>query len=284
MKRYTINDFNNQFPNDNACLEWIKNHLYPDGITCKSCGKVTSHSKLSNVPVYSCNRCGAHTHPTVGTIFEGSRTSLKNWFYAMFLMSATRCGISAKQLQRETGVTYKTAFRMFRLIRSLLQDNQERRCGEIEIDETYIGGRCHGGKGGRSMADNKTAVLGIAQREGIISAQKIKNVKSSTILPIIKENLLTFSMIYTDEFVSYSKLRENHYFHQKINHTIKEWARGNVHINTIEGFWSVLKRGIDGVYHAVSGKYLQNYIDEYSFRYNHRKDERPMFLTILERI
>ena len=284
MRKYTIKDFNAQFPDNNACLEWIKNKKYPDGITCKSCEMVTNHSKLSGIPVYSCNRCGAHTHPMSGTIFKDSRTPLKSWFYAIFLISHTRCGISAKQLEREIGVTYKTAFRMFHLIRGMLQDTNEPVCGEIEIDETYIGGRCYGGKGGRSMADNKTAVLGIAQRKGIISARKIENAKSSTILPIVKENVLSLSMIYTDEFVSYNKLRENHYFHKKINHGIKEWARGTVHTNNIEGFWSTLKRGIDGVYHAVRPKYVQNYINEYVFRYNHRLDEQPIFLTILEKV
>lgn len=150
MDKYTISDFNNQFPTDDDCLAWLRRYLYPDGIPCKSCGKITGHSKLANLPVYSCNRCGRHTHPMSGTIFNGSRTPLKQWFYAMFLISATRCGISAKQLQRELGVTYKTAWRMFHQIRSLMQSSPAPICGEIEIDETYIGGRKRGGKGGRS--------------------------------------------------------------------------------------------------------------------------------------
>lgn len=284
MQKYTITDFNKQFPTDDACLVWLRNYLYPDGITCKQCGKVTPHSKLSNLPVYSCNRCGGHTHPMSGTIFAGSRTPLKQWFYAMFLISATRCGVSAKQLQRELGVTYKTAWRMFYQIRSLMQDSPEPICGEIEIDETYIGGRKHGGKGGRSWKENKTPVLGIVQRKGVISARTIRNVKSTTILPIIKEKVLSFSMVYTDEFSSYNKLKNYHYIHHKVNHVAKEWARDGIHTNTIEGFWSTLKRGLSGVYHCVSRKYLQTYIDEYTFRYNHRLDERPMFLTILGKV
>src|SRR4030042_3438070 len=267
MEKYSINDFNNQFPNEDACLEWLKNYRYPDGITCKSCGRVTSHSKLSKLPVYSCNRCGAHAHPMVGTVFEGSRTPLKQWFYAMFLISATRCGISAKQLQRELGVTYKTAWRMFDQIRSLMQDSLEPICGEIEIDETYVGGRKHGGKGGRSWTENKTPVLGMAVRGGPVSARIIKNVKAKHLIPIIKEKVLSFSLIYTDEFVSYNQLKDNRYFHHKVNHATKEWAIGGVHTNTIEGFWSTLKRGISGVYHHVSRQHLQRYIDEYAFRY-----------------
>jgi transposase-like protein len=282
MERYTINDFNNQFPNDVACLEWLKNYLYPSGIICKSCGKVTSHSKLSNLPVYSCNRCGSHTHPMSGTIFERSRTPLKSWFYAVFLMSATRCGISAKQLQRELGVTYKTAWRMFKEIRSLLQDTIQPMSGQVEIDETYIGGRRHG-KRGRG-AEGKMPVFGITQRDGEVSATKVNNLKKSTVYPLIKERVLPQSMIYTDEFPMYDKLHKQGYHHKRVHHASKVWVMGNAHTNTIEGFWSVLKRGINGVYHAVSEKYLQNYIDECAFRYNHRKDEQPMFLTILEKV
>lgn len=283
MQKYTIKDFDKQFPDDNACLEWLKDYQFPNGITCKTCGKVTSHSRLSNLPVYSCNRCGSHTHPMAGTIFENTRTPLRMWFYAMFIMSATRCGISAKQLQRELGVTYKTAFRMFKGIRSLFQCSPKPICGEVEIDETYIGGKSPTHTGGRSIK-NKTPVLGIAQRDGIMSAQKVKDCKASTIIPIVKERVLPFSMVYTDEFVTYTKLRDNHYFHKSVNHESKQYVKGRVHTNNLEGFWGNLKRGISGVYHSVSKKYLQTYIDEYVFRYNHRGDTQPMFLTILGKI
>ncbi len=282
MEKYTINDFNNQFPNDSACLEYLKNYLYPDGIFCKQCKRVTSHSKLSKLPVYSCNRCGAHTHPMSGTIFERSRTPLKHWFYAMFLMSATRCGISAKQLQRELGVTYKTAWRMFKEIRTLMQDTIQPMSGQCEVDETYIGGRRHG-KRGRG-AEGKMPVFGITERKGKVSATRVNDLKSSTVYPLIKERVLPQSMIYTDEFPVYDKLQKQGYHHKRVHHASKVWVMGDAHTNTIEGFWSVLKRGINGVYHAVSEKYLQNYIDEYAFRYNHRKDKQPMFLTILRKV
>ena len=282
MQRYTITDFNNQFPNDDACLEWLKNYLYPDGIFCKPCGMVTNHSKLSSIPVYSCNRCGSHNHPMAGTIFERSHISLNKWFYAMFLMSATRCGISAKQLERELGCSYKTAHRMFKQIRLLLQDTIQPMSGEVEVDECYIGGRRHG-KRGRGAA-GKMPVVGITQRKGEVSATKVNDVKSSTVYPLIKEHVLPQSMIYTDEFPMYNKLRKQGYHHKRVHHASKVWVMGDAHTNTIEGFWSVLKRGISGVYHSVSERYLQSYIDEYAFRYNHRKDEQPMFLTILSKV
>jgi transposase len=277
MKRYTINDFNKDFPDDDACLEWLKSYLYPDGIYCKSCGKVTPHSKLSNIPVYSCNRCGSHAHPMAGTIFERSRTSLKNWFYAIYLMSATRCGISAKQIQRETGVTYKTAWRMFRQIRSLLQEDTPTLTGEVEVDETYIGGK-RPGKRGRG-AEGKAKVIGAVQRQGKVIARVIPDVKGHTLVPFMIRKVDRKATLYTDEFRSY-----NYMTRLRIEHDAKEYVRGRIHTNNIEGFWSLLKRGIGGVYHSVSEKYLQSYINEYGFRFNHRKDEKPMFLTVLGRV
>ena len=282
MSKYTIHDFNKQFPNDAACLEWIKNHVYPSGIYCPVCQMITRHHRMVKRRSYSCDRCGHHVHPTAGTIFEKSTTSLRDWFYGMFLMSATRCGISAKQIQRETGVTYKTAWRMFRQIRSLLQESPKPMSGEVEIDETYIGGRSHG-KRGRG-AEGKTPVFGIAQRKGKVSATATNNLKIATVYPNIKERVVPESMVYTDEFLIYNGLKKQGYAHKRVHHASRVWVVGDAHTNTIEGFWSLLERGINGVYHAVSQKYLHSYINEYSFRYNHRKDEQPMFLTILCRI
>lgn len=282
MERYTIADFNRDFPDDDACLEWLKNHLYPSGIFCQKCGQVTKHHKIATRRSYSCDICGHHVHPTSATIFEKSTTPLKLWFYAIYLISSTRCGISAKQIQRETGVTYKTAWRMFHEIRSLLQENCEPMSGEIELDETYIGGKRQG-KRGRG-AEDKTPVFGVAERKGDIIALATKDVKRSTILPIVEEHILPRSMIYTDEFPTYDSLKKHGYNHKRVHHAAKVWAIGTSHTNTIEGFWSLLKRGIDGVYHAVSQKHLQSYINEYSFRYNHREDDKPMFMAILEKL
>jgi transposase len=282
MERYTIADFNKDFPDDNACLEWLKNHLYPNGIFCQKCGQVTKHHKITTRRSYSCDVCGHHVHPTSGTIFEHSTTPLKLWFHAIYLMSSTRCGISAKQIERETGVTYKTAWRMFHQIRSLLQEDYEPTSGEFEVDETYIGAS-KPGKRGRG-AGGKAVVFGVAQRNGNVSALIPRNLKTSTVVPLIKERVLPESMVYTDEFPAYDYLTEHGFKHERVHHTAKVWVTGNAHTNTIEGFWSLLKRGIDGVYHAVSQKHLQSYINEYSFRYNHRGDERHMFKTILAQI
>lgn len=131
---------------------------------------------------------------------------------------------------------------------------------------------------------SKTPVLGMVERKGKVKALKTKDLKSSTVYPLVKAHILPESKVYTDEFHTYDKLHRLGYSHSTVNHGLEVWVDGDVHTNTIEGFWSLLKRGINGVYHAVSEKYLQNYINEYAFRYNHRKDEKPMFLTVLEKV
>src|SRR5258707_9501416 len=148
-QKFTIRDFDRMFPTDAACLEWLKSHLYPDGIHCKKCDRVTKHHRVASRPSYSCDQCGHHVHPTADTIYHKSSTPLRLWFYAVYLMASTRCGISAKQIQRETGVTYKTAWRMFRQIRSLLSEPDTQLEGEAgEMAEAYIGGRPRGNKRG----------------------------------------------------------------------------------------------------------------------------------------
>lgn len=137
--RYTIDDFRSDFPDEKACLVWLKEYLYPEGIYCKVCKKITPHHLMRTRKSFSCETCGHHVHPTAGTIFHKSTTPLTKWFYAIYLMSATRAGISAKQLERELGVTYKTAWRMFRQIRSMMGDDEDSNLtGGVEIDETYV--------------------------------------------------------------------------------------------------------------------------------------------------
>jgi transposase-like protein len=282
MNKYTITQFNNEFPDDDACLEWLRNYLYPKKIRCPVCKRTRKYHRIKTKKVYGCDYCGHQVSPTAGTIFEHSPTPLKLWFYAIYLMSATRCGTSAKQIQRETGVTYKTAWRMFNQIRSLLQEEHEPTSGEFEADETYIGARKPGNRG--RGAGGKMIVFGVAQRKGDVSASIPTSLKSSVLVPLIKKRVLPKSKVYTDEFRSYDYLQEQGYKHERVHHVSKVWVDGDAHINTIEGFWSALKRGINGVYHAVSLNHLQGYINEYSFRYNHRNDDKPIFKTILERV
>ena len=284
MRNYTFKDFNERFPNDEACLEWLKEHRYPSGINCKVCGRVTKHHRVKARRSYSCDFCGHHVHPTAGTIFHKSATSLQSWFYAIYLMASTRCGISAKQVEREVGVSYKTAWRMCRQIRKMLAEEQELLGDEVEVDETYYGGKRRGGKRGRG-AEGKSVVVGVVERRGRIRPVKADNIKAATLTSIVREHVLPRSTVYTDELASYNRLGAMGYQHKRVHHASRVYVtgEGEIHTNTIEGFWSLLKRGIGGVYHAISHKYLQSYLDEYAFRYNHRSDHEPMFLTMLQR-
>jgi len=168
--RYTVADFNSEFPNDGACLEHIKEQRWPGGVTeCAKCGVERKHYRVTGRTAYACDHCGNHIYPLAGTVFEKTTTSLKTWFYAMYLMGSTRCGISAKQIQRETGVTYKTAWRMFRQIRSLLsEDGLQLEGSTVEMDETYMGGKRHDGRRGRpGRGDRKhKCVVGMVERGG----------------------------------------------------------------------------------------------------------------------
>ena len=282
QRTYTAKQFETQFPNDDACLEWLKNRRWPNGIECPVCKRITKYHKLTKRPVYECDRCGHQVSPLAGTIFHKSTTSLKIWFDAIHEMATTRSGFAAKALQRKHGVTYKTAWRMYKQIRTLLDESPPIFTGEVEIDETYIGG-VRRGKRGRG-AEGKVAVIGIIQRQGKVMATVIPNVKRSTLLPYVAENISSDAVLYTDEFPSYDHITRFGYKHKRIQHCAKVYVAGQVHTNNIENFWSLIKRGISGVYHAVSPKYLQSYLNEYAFRYNHRRDETSMFELMLNQL
>ena len=291
--RYTIDSFNAQFPDDAACLDWLKEQFYPGGVgPCEKCQKDRKHHKVTGRPAYACDYCGSMISPMAGTIFEKTTTPLRKWFYAMYLMSATRCGISAKQIQRETGVTYKTAWRMFKQIRTLMSEDISLEGEAVEMDEAYVGGQDknrHLGKrkgdAGRT-ANGKQPVFGMVERGGRVVARVTPDVKAKTILPIVAERVLPESIIFTDDYPIYDGVvgMGHGYTHNRINHSAKVYVMGDVHTNTIEGFWSLLKRGLGGVYHQVSAKYLQTYCDEYAYRYNRRFSEKPMFTSLLDEV
>jgi transposase len=291
MLPYTIKDFRKQFPDDAACLEWLKNRLYPEGIFCDACQAITKHHRVKSRPSYSCDHCGHHVHPTADTIFHKSPTPLTTWFYAIYLMAQTRCGISAKQIQRETGVTYKTAWRMFKQIRSMLEENAPIGGSgqKVEADEAYYGGRRKGGVGRKLRGDrgeqHKMPVLGMVERKGRVVARTVPDVKMDTLCDTVREFVMPRSTLFTDEYPSYNTVSKGRrYIHQRINHSAKVYVQGDIHTNTIEGFWSLVKRGIGGVYHSIGLNYLQSYLNEYSFRYNRRNDVQPMFVSFLHQV
>lgn len=289
---YSIMEFDAEFPNDAACMEFLVRGFYPDGIYCPKCEKVTKHHRDHNRPSYACQYCAHREHPLVGTIFEGSSTSLRLWFYAMYLMASTRCGISAKQLERELGVSYKTAWRIFNKIRSTLWQGDSPMSGTVEMDEMYVGGKPRLGdiknrQDVRRFVEEKSKVFGMVERGGQIAAHVVPSTQSATVMAHVTPRVLPGSMIYTDESPIYTRaVPKAGYEHKRIHHTAKVYVEGDVHTNTIEGFWALAKGGIGGVYHSVSAKYLQDYINEYVFRYNNRSTATPrgMFGEFLGRL
>jgi len=289
--QYSIMEFMREFPDDATCIEWLWRNRYSEDGEHAHCPKCDTERVFRRYETsqrrqsWTCIHCGHHLHPTAGTIFHKSSTSLHLWFYAMHLMTSTRCGISAKQLERELGVTYKTAWRMAKLIRQelMVQDDQPFG-GKVEMDETYIGGRRRGTKRGRPSEDShKVPVFGMVQRSGHVAAVAVRNVKSKTLMPHVHKRVLPSSIVYTDELKSYDGLNRSGYLHHRIHHAEQVYVSGTVHTNTIEGFWSLTKRGINGVYHAVSAKHLQGYLNEYAFRYNNRGQNGEQFKKLLLR-
>lgn len=200
-------------------------------------------------------------------------------------MAATRCGISSRALSRDLGVGVKTSWRMITLIRRILVDGEtDLLLGHVETDETYIGGRRRGGKRGRG-SENKTVVFGMVERGGRVRAKVVRNVRANTLLPEIQANIRPDAIVYTDDLLSYGRLTRLGFSHKSVQHSQQVYVLADdIHTNTIEGFWSQLKRSIDGTYHHVTAKYLQGYVDEYSWRYSHRHDKRAMFLTMLGQV
>ena len=288
MIKFSIMDFMKQFPDETTCLEWLKDYRYPNGITCPKCESVTKHHLVSSRKSYSCQECGKHTHPTADTIYHKSSTSLTIWFYTVYLMASTRCGVSAKHIERETGVTYKTAWRMCKLIREALDEDHDPFGGTgktVEIDESYFGPKTKLGKRGLG-SENKKPVLGIVERKGKIKAKLVSNARGETLIPMVKAHVEKGATINTDEWGAYNKLNSMGYDHDTVKHGQKQYVKytptADVHTNTIEGFWGNFKMGIKGNHHHISFKHLDKYLAEWSFRYNHRMDEKPMFWSMLQ--
>ena len=286
---YSLMEFMRDYPDDEACLDYLwRSRFAEDGHTthCPKCDKERRFHRVKSRPSYSCDHCGQHIHPTAGTIFHKSSTSLHLWFYAMYLMTSTRCGLSAKQLERELGVTYKTAWRMFNRIRNVLmtQDDDAPLSGEVEADESYFGGRRRGTPRGRPSRDShKVPVFAMVERGGRIKATTVANARRVTLLPIVLDKVLPASTVYTDELSSYNALTAHGYRHERVQNAEKVYVSGDAHTNTVEGFFGNVKRGISGNYHSVSKRWLQGYLNEYVWRYNHRDNPRSMFELLLLR-
>lgn len=284
-KELTLATFLLRYGKNDNCLEAIKDIKYPKGIYCKKCKAVTKFHKVKCRQAYECS-CGFQLYPLVGTIFQGSKTPLQYWFYAIFVMSVTRSGVSAKQLQRELGVSYKTAWRIFMKLRSKMADTDRLLSGTVEVDETFVGGK--GYNRGKIWWANweehpKEIVMGMVERGGRVRTKHIPNTGVWTLTKVIKDNIDPKAFVMTDNYHGYWNLPMYGYKHDSVNHS-KHYVKGNAHVQNIENFWSHFKRGVRGVYRHVSPKYLPLYADEYGFRYNNRSKQSEMFKILLGNI
>jgi transposase-like protein len=284
-KPLTIRAFFKQFPDDETCLAHLFETRFGQGHVCPSCERPANWYRIKAERAYSCQWCGHHLHPTVGTPFEQTRTPLQLWFYAIHLFTTTRNGVAAKELQRQLGVTYKTAWRMADQIRKHMANiDGEAPIGgigkEVEIDETIIGGH-HPGSGAGRHLENKSVVLGMVERGGDVVTRVVPDVKRSTLFPTIKETVAEGTTIHTDALHSYKALKDHGYSHAFVNHNRGEYVRGDCHVQTVEGFWAQLKRAINGTHIHVSGKHLWKYAKEAEFRFNRRHNPEGMFPALI---
>lgn len=290
---YSVTEFLRDFPDDAACLEHLWRTRYaPDGeqAECPKCQEVKPFKRYATKQQrqsWTCTACGHHLHPTAGTIFHRSSTSLRLWYHAMYLMTSTRCGISAKQLERELGVHYKTAWRMFNKIRNELMndENESQLRGTVEVDETSWGGKPRRKFKTRSesvrFAEAKPTILGMVERGGRVRLRVIESRRGEPLSRAVRAHLNPAAFMLTDDWIAYKPLRRE-YDHAVINHSAGSYVDGDIHTNTIEGFFGNLKTGMRGTYKKVSPKWLQSYLDEYAWRHNHRHTHhQSMFHALL---
>lgn len=283
---FTVRDFFARFPNEEACLKHIMAVRFGGTMMdCPSCGVEGQFHKLRDRRVYACPHCLFQIAPTANTILHDTRTPLVSWFYAMYLFCTTRHGVSGKELQRQLGVTYKTAWRIGQQIRALTTKANSFEAllsGHVELDEAYVGGRASGGKRGRG-APNKTIVMGLVSRDGQMAAEVIPDVKKDTLRKVVLDKVAPGSVVSTDELYSYNLLTGDGYQHGAVKHGKKEYAFYDYktgvthHVNTVEGFWRLFKASIRSTHVAISPKYMQRYLDEFTFRANHRERVNGMF-------
>ncbi|MGQ0742170.1 MAG: IS1595 family transposase [Alphaproteobacteria bacterium] len=279
-KSFTLNDFLRRFPTDEACLNHLMRLRYGETIECPKCLKTGRFVRIKAELAYSCPWCGHHIHPMQGTPFKRTHVPLHKWFYAIYLFTTTRHGVPAKELERQLGVSYPTAFRMAHEIRKYMAkiDGDDPLKGHVEVDEAYLGGVRRGqGRGPKG----KTVVFGMLERSGDVMTKVVPSAERDVLVPHIRENICDGSTISSDEHGSYNGLTRMGFKHGVVKHSAKEWVHGAFHTNSLEGFWSQLKRSIRGTHVHVSAKHLAKYLGEFEFRYNLRHSPETMFLKLV---
>jgi len=281
MAKYTIKDFQAEYPNDAACLAKLMEIQYGGEEThCPVCDKRMQFHPMHKRRAYACQGCGHHIYPAAGTIFHKSRTKLTHWFFTMYLMTSTRHGVAAKEVQRQTGVTYKCAWRMCHELRKLMAAADASRSGPLsghgEIDETLVGGA----RPRKEKFSNKTVVFGMLERGGNIIAGPVSDTSKITLEPIITANVVPKTVISTDEHKSYGDLHLD-LDHGVVMHSAKEYVRGIHHVNSLESHWSLFKRAVKGTHVHISQKHMWKYVSEFSYRRNMRHSHSAMFNLLI---
>lgn len=284
-----LTDLQKFFHSEEVCRQWFEELRWGGNPVCPHCATASKPYKLKDGKNYECSdkNCRSRFSVTVGTIFENTKLPLQKWFFAIYILSSHKKGISSLQLSRDLGITQKSAWFVNHRIREMLaSEKPEMLEGIVEVDETYIGGKEHFKhqspsakakrlKGRRSMpktqGSDKTMVLGLLQRDGKVVNHIVKNANGASLIPIINKQVKKGSTMVTDQLTAYKELPNWGYNHESVNHSQHEYVKGNAYTATIDGYWGLLKRGIYGIYHQVSPKHLHRYCDEFAFRYNSRE-------------
>lgn len=266
---YNLFYFFKKFPDDDACREYLEKRRWGTSPVCPHCRSSQKIYRYKNGKTFKCAHCGKQFKVTTGTIYENSNIPLQKWFLTFYLISLSKKGISSVELAKTIGVTQKSAWYLLQKVRYMLEHRTSHNPlrGVVEVDETYVGGK-HKGKPGRG-SENKTPVFGAVQRKGRLSITPVTDTKRKTLEPIIRRKIKGGSVIMSDEWWAYTKLGDD-YRRGVVRHKRKEYVRGDVYTNTIEGAWSHLKRSMMGTYHRPSKEHLSKYCAEFEFTYNTR--------------
>jgi len=259
-----------RYGDEKKCQDYLQGLKWPDGVKCPRCGS-EKVSQIKKRDQYDCDKCRYQFSVTAGTIFHDSHLPLWKWFLAIYLMTESKKGISANQLKRSLNISYKTAWYLCHRIRKSMEENgpKPKLKGIIEVDETYVGGKYDS----RRMRDKykKQAVVGLLQRNGTFEAKSIRTPSKRVLTGIVKDRIDKEALIITDERPAYKSLDKT-FHHEKVYHSAEEWVRGNIHTNGVENAWSLFKRSVIGAFHHVSEKHINQYLNEFDWRFNGREN------------
>lgn len=291
QRKLSVREFFKRFPDDDACLERLMDIRFGLRHDCRKCGVVgATFHRLEARKAYCCAHCGDHVYPCAGTIFEKSRTSLQNWFYAIYLFTTTRHGVSGMELHRVLGVTRKCGYRMGMQIRELMEKADVKgmlggSLKHVEMDEAFVGGR-NLGRGKKNMMENKVVVFGIKERGGYLRAAVVPDATIASLRPVVLENVKPGTIVSTDEHKGYNLLVRDGYIHGTVTHGMKEYVRtdeiGVEHsVNSVESFWRLFKASVRGTHVQISRQHAQAYVNEFVTRQNYRDLGNGMFDVLL---